>query len=56
MSCKIKEYADELQQTARNLATAGKGILAVDESTNTCGKRLADIAVSYTHLTLPTKA
>ena len=32
MSCKIKEYADELQQTARNLATAGKGILAVDES------------------------
>ena len=23
MSCKIKEYADELQTTARNLATAG---------------------------------
>ena len=48
MSCKIKEYADELQATARNLATAGKGILAVDESTNTCGKRLADIGLENT--------
>ena len=48
MSCKIKEYADELQETARNLATAGKGILAVDESTNTCGKRLADIGLENT--------
>ena len=48
MSCKIKEYADELQTTARNLATAGKGILAVDESTNTCGKRLADIGLENT--------
>ena len=27
MSCKIKEYADELQTTARNLATAGKVFL-----------------------------
>ena len=48
MSCKIKEYADELQTTAKNLATAGKGILAVDESTNTCGKRLADIGLENT--------
>ena len=30
------------------MATSGKGILAVDESTNTCGKRLASIGVENT--------
>ena len=48
MSCKINEYADELRSNARALATKGKGILAVDESTPTCGKRLADIGVENT--------
>ena len=48
MSCKIKEYAEELQATAKALASEGKGILAVDESTPTCGKRLADIGVENT--------
>ena len=48
MSCKINEYADELRSNARALASRGKGILAVDESTPTCGKRLADIGVENT--------
>ena len=48
MSCKINDYAAELQETAKALATRGKGILAVDESTNTCGKRLADIGLENT--------
>ena len=43
---------EELRSTAQALATRGKGILAVDESTGTVGKRLAgiNVAVSYTHL------
>ena len=48
MSCKIKEYAAELRENAKCLAAEGKGILAVDESTPTCGKRLADIGVENT--------
>ncbi len=32
---------EELKSTAQALATRGKGILAVDESTGTVGKRLA---------------
>jgi hypothetical protein len=34
------KYADELVATAKRLASAGKGILAADESTGTVGKRV----------------
>ena len=36
---------EELRQTANQLATRGKGLLAVDESTPTIGKRLAGINI-----------
>ena len=39
---------EELKSTAQALATRGKGILAVDESTGTVGKRLAGINVENT--------
>ena len=41
-------YEEELKSTARALATRGKGILAVDESTGTVGKRLAGINIENT--------
>ena len=41
----LSYYKETLRETALKLATPGKGILAVDESTNTCGKRLASIGV-----------
>lgn len=41
----IEQYHDELISTANKIASPGKGILAVDESTNTIGKRLASIGV-----------
>ena len=41
-------YITELKETAKKLAQRGKGILAVDESTPTCGKRLAGIGVENT--------
>ena len=41
-------YKEELKETAKKLASSGKGILAVDESTPTCGKRLASIGVENT--------
>jgi fructose-bisphosphate aldolase class I len=44
----LSYYKETLRETARKLATPGKGILAVDESTNTCGKRLASIGVENT--------
>ena len=65
----LNYYKNELKENAQLLASKGKGILAVDESTKTVGKRLAGIGVenteenrkayrgmpvSYTHLTLPT--
>lgn len=37
--------AEELVATANAIAATGKGILAADESTGTCGKRLASIGV-----------
>ncbi|KAJ8556480.1 hypothetical protein K7X08_032232 [Anisodus acutangulus] len=37
-------YADELVKTAKTVASPGRGILAMDESYATCGKRLASIA------------
>ncbi|XP_024397189.1 fructose-bisphosphate aldolase, cytoplasmic isozyme 1 [Physcomitrium patens] len=39
------KYAEELQATAKYVATPGKGILAADESTGTIGKRLSSIKV-----------
>jgi len=39
---------EELRQTANELAAKGKGLLAVDESTPTIGKRLAGINVENT--------
>jgi fructose-bisphosphate aldolase class I len=39
------KYAEELQATAKYIATPGKGILAADESTGTIGKRLSSIKV-----------
>eukprot|EP00178_Gracilaria_changii_P028203 TRINITY_DN974_c0_g1_i1.p2 TRINITY_DN974_c0_g1~~TRINITY_DN974_c0_g1_i1.p2 ORF type:complete len:358 (-),score=95.96 TRINITY_DN974_c0_g1_i1:381-1454(-) len=41
----LEQYAQELMDTASKIASPGKGILAVDESTKTIGKRLASIGV-----------
>ena len=41
-------YRDTLKRNAKKLASKGKGILAVDESTGTVGKRLAGINVENT--------
>ena len=40
---KLNYYKQELKKTATALAKSGKGILAVDESTKTIGKRFASI-------------
>lgn len=40
-----KEDQDELARIAKAIVAPGKGILAADESTATCGKRFADIGV-----------
>uniref|UniRef100_A0A9I9CL60 Fructose-bisphosphate aldolase n=1 Tax=Cucumis melo TaxID=3656 RepID=A0A9I9CL60_CUCME len=39
-------YSDELVQTAKSVASPGRGILAIDESNATCGKRLASIGLA----------
>ena len=44
----LNYYAKELKENAQLLASKGKGILAVDESTKTVGKRLAGIGVENT--------
>mmetsp|Transcript_11393 Transcript_11393/g.14821 ORF Transcript_11393/g.14821 Transcript_11393/m.14821 type:complete len:393 (+) Transcript_11393:74-1252(+) len=44
----LEQYKDELKATAEAIAAPGKGILAVDESTKTIGKRLASIGVENT--------
>jgi len=41
-------FKDELIKTAREIAAAGKGILAADESTGTIGKRFDAISVENT--------
>ncbi|KAL9265268.1 Fructose-bisphosphate aldolase 2, chloroplastic-like protein [Drosera capensis] len=41
-------YADELVKTAKIVASPGRGILAMDESNATCGKRLASIGLENT--------
>merc|ERR1719316_2583587 len=42
------KYKDELIKTASAIASPGKGILASDESTGTCTKRLNDIGMEGT--------
>eukprot|EP00891_Asterochloris_glomerata_P006820 jgi/Astpho2/6820/e_gw1.00105.35.1_t len=42
------QYAEELVQTANSIASKGRGILAMDESNATCGKRLESINVDNT--------
>ncbi|CAM9391019.1 unnamed protein product [Chrysoparadoxa australica] len=44
----LEQYKEELAKNAALIAGPGKGILAVDESTNTIGKRLASIGVENT--------
>ena len=46
----------DLENIAKQMLAKGKGILAADESDPTIKKRFDayGIAVSYTHLTLPT--
>ncbi|KAI3733909.1 hypothetical protein L6452_13367 [Arctium lappa] len=41
-------YSDELVKTAKTIASPGRGILAIDESNATCGKRLASIGLDNT--------
>ncbi|CAI0383304.1 unnamed protein product [Linum tenue] len=41
-------YTDELLKTAKTIASPGRGILAVDESNATCGKRLDSIGLGNT--------
>ena len=40
---KVATYAAELIETAKKIATPGKGILAADESINTIGNRFGKI-------------
>ena len=44
----LSDYREELAKNAAKLATRGKGILAVDESTNTIGKRFQSIGIENT--------
>lgn len=41
-------YSEELVKTAKTIASPGRGILAIDESNATCGKRLASIGLDNT--------
>nr|ABK24286.1 unknown [Picea sitchensis]ABK24892.1 unknown [Picea sitchensis]ABK25367.1 unknown [Picea sitchensis]ACN40665.1 unknown [Picea sitchensis] len=45
MPIRAGSYAEELVQTAKTVASPGRGILAIDESNATCGKRLASIGL-----------
>merc|ERR1711939_954993 len=45
---KAGAYDGELVQTANTIASAGRGILAMDESNGTCGKRLDSIGLENT--------
>ncbi|XP_039139790.1 fructose-bisphosphate aldolase 1, chloroplastic [Dioscorea cayenensis subsp. rotundata] len=47
-SVRAGSYADELVKTAKTIASPGRGILAMDESNATCGKRLASIGLENT--------
>jgi len=48
MTMSLKDYKEELAKTAAAIAAPGKGILAVDESTKTIGKRLQSIGIENT--------
>lgn len=48
MSMALSDYKEELAKNAKAIAAPGKGILAVDESTKTIGKRLESIGVPNT--------
>ncbi|CAI0375094.1 unnamed protein product [Linum tenue] len=48
LSIRASSYADELVKTAKTVASPGRGILAMDESNATCGKRLASIGLENT--------
>ncbi|KAK8447341.1 hypothetical protein SEVIR_8G051700v4 [Setaria viridis] len=48
MVVRASAYADELVQTAKTIASPGRGILAMDESNATCGKRLDSIGLENT--------
>ncbi|KAM0940507.1 putative fructose-bisphosphate aldolase [Dioscorea sansibarensis] len=47
---RASSYADELVNTAKSIASPGRGILAMDESNATCGKRLASIGLENTEV------
>jgi len=48
LSMALSDYKAELAETAAKIAGPGKGILAVDESTKTIGKRLQSIGIENT--------
>jgi len=48
MMVRAGAYDAELVETAKKIASAGKGILAMDESNATCGKRLESIGLENT--------
>ncbi|CAF2114411.1 unnamed protein product [Brassica oleracea var. botrytis] len=48
LTVRAASYADELVKTAKTIASPGRGILAMDESNATCGKRLASIGLENT--------
>ncbi|KAK6924446.1 Fructose-bisphosphate aldolase, class-I [Dillenia turbinata] len=48
LTIRASSYADELINTAKTIASPGRGILAMDESNATCGKRLASIGLENT--------
>ncbi|CAA0827687.1 Probable fructose-bisphosphate aldolase 2-chloroplastic [Striga hermonthica] len=48
LTIRASSYADELVKTAKTIASPGRGILAMDESNATCGKRLASIGLENT--------
>mmetsp|Transcript_9516 Transcript_9516/g.21521 ORF Transcript_9516/g.21521 Transcript_9516/m.21521 type:complete len:381 (-) Transcript_9516:103-1245(-) len=47
----VADFADELLKTANHITSPGKGILAMDESNATCGKRLESVGVENTEET-----
>lgn len=48
VAVKAGKYDEELIKTANTIASKGRGILAMDESNATCGKRLDSIGVENT--------
>ncbi|WP_228142785.1 class I fructose-bisphosphate aldolase, partial [Acinetobacter baumannii] len=48
LSVRAGAYSEELIKTAKTVASPGRGILAMDESNATCGKRLASIGLENT--------